>query len=70
MVLILNLGVWSRFFSNDFVKEFVVVNGFVVDFTSGFLSGCSGNSFVYCGSLGSVGKWVCWPCGGLPVDAW
>ncbi len=56
MVLILNLGVWSRFFPNDFVKEFVVVNGFVVDFTLGFLSCCSGNSFVYCGSSRGVRK--------------
>ena len=72
MVLILNLGVWSRFFPNDFVKEFVVVNGFVVDFTLGFLSCCSGNSFVYCGPRAVSGKWVCWPCGcgGLPGDAW
>jgi hypothetical protein len=56
MVLILNLGVWSRFFPNDFVKEFVVVNGFVVDFTLGFLLCCRGNSFVYCGSLRGVRK--------------
>jgi hypothetical protein len=54
MVLILNLGIWSRFFPNDFVKEFVVINGFVVGFTLGFLSCCSGNSFVYCGSLRGV----------------
>jgi hypothetical protein len=32
MVLILNLSVLSRFLPNDFVKEFVVVNGFVGDF--------------------------------------
>ncbi len=56
MVLILNLGVWSRFFPNDFVKEFVVVNGFLVEFTLGFLSCCSENSFVYCGSLRGVRK--------------
>jgi hypothetical protein len=56
MVLILNLGVWSRFLTNDFVKEFVVVDGFVVGFTLGFLSCCVGNSFVYCGSSCGVRK--------------
>jgi hypothetical protein len=56
MVLILNLGVWSRFLSNDFVKEFDVVDVFVGDFTLGFLSCCGGNSFVYCGSLPGVRK--------------
>ena len=56
MVLILNLSVWSRFFPNDFVKEFVIVNGFVVDFMLGFLSCCSRDSFVYCGSSRGVRK--------------
>ncbi len=70
MVLILNLGVWSRFFPNDFVKEFVVVNGFMVDITLDFLSCCSGNSFVYCGYSRGVRKVGLWPCGGLPGDAW
>ncbi len=56
MVLILNLGVLSRFLPNDFVKEFVVVNGFVGDFTLGFLSCCCGSSFVYCGSSCGVKK--------------
>jgi hypothetical protein len=56
MVLILNLGVWSRFFPNDFVKAFVVVNGFMVDFKLVFLSCYSGNSSVYCGSLRGVRK--------------
>jgi hypothetical protein len=54
MVLILDLGVWSRFLPNGFVKEFVVVNSFVGDFTLGFLSFVVRNSFVYCGSSGGV----------------
>jgi hypothetical protein len=44
MVLILNPGVLNRFLPNNFVKEFVVVDSFVKDFTLGFLSCCGGNS--------------------------
>jgi hypothetical protein len=56
MVLVLNLSILSRFLPNDFVKEFVVVNGFVGDLTLGFLSCCGGNRFLYCGSLCGVRK--------------
>ncbi len=71
IVLILNLGVLSRFLPNDFVKEFVVVDGFVGDFSLNFLSCCGGNSFLYCvGPCAVSGKWVCWLCGDLPGDAW
>ncbi len=56
MVLILNLGVWSRFLPNDFVEEFVVVENFVEFFTLIFLSCGARNSFVYCGSLRGVRK--------------
>ncbi len=70
MVLILNLGVLSRVLPNDFVKEFVVVGGFVGDFTLGFLSCCGRNSFCTVGPPVVSGKWVCWPCGDLPCDDW
>jgi hypothetical protein len=67
MVLILNLGDWSRFLPNDFVEEFVVVNSFVGDFTLGFLSCGVRNIFFVlwvlarCQESGSVGLVVtCW----------
>ncbi len=46
IVLISNHDFWSRFLPNEFVEVFVVVDGFVRDFTLGFLSCGVRNRFV------------------------